>query len=348
MADRRALVITSPGAIGLQDAAELVPGPGEVVARPVHTGICGTDLELVASVVDPAYTRYPLVPGHEWSGIIESVGPDVTGLEPGQPVIAEGIIPDRVCAQCVQGHTNLCLVYDELGFTRAGAAADQVLLPAQVVHVLSPRVSLLDAALAEPAAVAWRAIGRGQPRPGERIAVVGDGTLALITTHLLRLFSPAELIVCGQRPAQAGLSNGLDWSDDQKMFYYADSLSGGVDVFGTDPDTGALSGRRRFITVSGGSPDGLTLDAESCLWLAVWGTGELRRYTPAGTLDTVVRLPVSQVTSAAFGGADLSSLYITTARENFTPADWQAQPQAGDIFACTPGVTGRLPYLFGA
>jgi L-iditol 2-dehydrogenase len=209
MADRRALVITSPGIMSLHDVAELSPGPGEVVARPVHTGICGTDLELLAGVVDPAYTRYPLVPGHEWSGIIESVGPGVTGLEPGQPVIAEGIIPDRVCAQCVQGHTNLCLVYDELGFTRAGAAADQVLLPAQVVHVLGEQVSLLDAALAEPAAVAWRAIGRGQPRPGERIAVVGDGTLALITTHLLRLFSPAELIVCGQRPAQAGLAAEL-------------------------------------------------------------------------------------------------------------------------------------------
>jgi 2-desacetyl-2-hydroxyethyl bacteriochlorophyllide A dehydrogenase len=209
MADRRALVITSPGKMSLQDTAELIPGPGEVVARPVHTGICGTDLELVAGVVDPAYTRYPLVPGHEWSGIIEAVGPGVTGLESGQPVIAEGIIPDRVCAQCVQGHTNLCLVYDELGFTRAGAAADQVLLPAQVVHVLGPQVSLLDAALAEPAAVAWRAIGRGQPRPGERIAVVGDGTLALVTTHLLRLFSPAELIVCGQRPAQAGLAAEL-------------------------------------------------------------------------------------------------------------------------------------------
>ena len=208
MADRRALVITSPGIISLQEAPELIPGPGEVVARPVHTGICGTDLELVAGVVDPAYTRYPLVPGHEWSGIIESVGPGVT-LKPGQPVIAEGIIPDRVCAQCVQGHTNLCLVYDELGFTRAGAAADQVLLPAQVVHVLGPQVSLLDAALAEPAAVAWRAIGRGRPRPGERIAVVGDGTLALITTHLLGLYSPAELIVVGQRPAQAGLAAEL-------------------------------------------------------------------------------------------------------------------------------------------
>jgi L-iditol 2-dehydrogenase len=213
VADRRALVITAPGSIGLQEVPELVPGPGEVVARPVHTGICGTDLELLAGVVDPAYVRYPLVPGHEWSGVIEAVGPGVTGLEPGQPVIAEGIIPDRICAQCVAGHTNLCLVYDELGFTRAGAAADQVLLPAQVVHVLGGSVSLLEAALAEPAAVAWRAIGRGFPRPGERIAVVGDGTLALITAHLLRLYSPAELVVVGQRPAQAGLAAELGATD---------------------------------------------------------------------------------------------------------------------------------------
>ena len=144
-----------------------------------------------------------------------------------------------------------------------------------------------------------------------------------------------------------GLSNGLDWSDDRRSFYYADSPSGGVDLFGTDPETGALSNRRRFISVSDGIPDGLTLDVEGCLWLAVWGTGELHRYTPDGQLDTVVRLPVSQVTSAAFGGADLSTLYITTARESFTAADLAAEPHAGDIFACTPGVTGRLPFLFG-
>jgi sugar lactone lactonase YvrE len=143
-----------------------------------------------------------------------------------------------------------------------------------------------------------------------------------------------------------GLSNGLDWSDDRRVFYYSDSHAGGVDAFDTDPDTGALSGRRRLAEVSGGVPDGLTLDAEGCLWLAVWGSSELRRYTPDGRLDTIVKLPVSQVSSAAFGGTDLSTLYITTARENFTPADLAAQPHAGDIFACTPGVTGRPPFLF--
>ena len=138
----------------------------------------------------------------------------------------------------------------------------------------------------------------------------------------------------------------MDILSGRRVFYYSDSHAGGVDVFDTDPDTGALSGQRRLVEVSGGLSDGLTLDAEGCLWLAVWGSSELRRYTPDGRLDTIVRLPVSQVTSAAFGGADLSTLYITTARENFTPADLAAQPHAGDIFACTPGVAGRPPFLF--
>jgi sugar lactone lactonase YvrE len=143
-----------------------------------------------------------------------------------------------------------------------------------------------------------------------------------------------------------GLSNGLDWSDDRGTFYYADSRSGGVDAFAADPETGALGERRRFVTVEAGIPDGLTLDADGCLWLAVFGTGEVRRYTPAGDLDTVIRLPVDQPTSMAFGGRDLATLYITTAREDLAPAAVATQPHAGDIFACTPGVTGRPPNLF--
>lgn len=210
---RRALVIDGSGSLALREVAPLVPGPGEVIARPVHVGICGTDLELLAGVVDPAYVRYPLVPGHEWSGVIEAVGPGVSGLAPGQPVIVEGIIPCRSCLACVRGDTNLCATYDELGFTRAGAAADQVLVPAQVVHPLAAGTSMLDAALAEPAAVAWRAIGRVAPRPGDRVAVVGDGAVALIAAHLLRLYSPAELVVFGQREAQAKLAMELGATD---------------------------------------------------------------------------------------------------------------------------------------
>jgi sugar lactone lactonase YvrE len=147
-----------------------------------------------------------------------------------------------------------------------------------------------------------------------------------------------------------GLSNGLDLTEDRKLFYYADSNSERVDLFDTDPDTGALGSLRPFVTIpeAEGIPDGLTLDAEGCVWLAVWDSGEVRRFTPDGRLDTVVRLPARRVTSAVFGGPDLGTLYITTAWEGLTAADLAEQPRAGDIFACTPGVTGRPPFLFTA
>jgi L-iditol 2-dehydrogenase len=209
MSDAVALVIAEPGSMSLQEVPEPAPGAGEIAVRPAYVGICGTDLELLAGDVDPAYVRYPLIPGHEWSGVIAATGPGVTGLQPGQRVIAEGIIPCRTCARCIRGETNLCETYDELGFTRPGAAARQVIVPAQVAHALPDSVSPAEAALAEPAAVAWRALGRGDPRPGDRVAVVGDGTVGLIVAHLAGLFSPAEVVVYGLRPGQAGLAAEL-------------------------------------------------------------------------------------------------------------------------------------------
>ena len=189
----------------------------------------------------------------------------------------------------------------------------------------------------------------GKPDPWGNFCA---GTMAWDETgrppgSLYRL-SPAGTVT--ELLGDVGLSNGLDWTDDRKLFYYADSNSGRLDLFDTDPATGALGSRRPFVTIpeAEGIPDGLTLDAEGCVWLAVWDSGEVRRFTPDGRLDTVVRLPARQVTSAAFGGPDLGTLYITTAWEGLTSADLAEQPHAGDIFACTPGVTGRPPFLFAA
>jgi sugar lactone lactonase YvrE len=145
-----------------------------------------------------------------------------------------------------------------------------------------------------------------------------------------------------------GVSNGLDWTDDRRGCYYVDSPSGGVDLFAVDPHTGALSGRRRFADIPEqlGCADGLTIDIEGAVWVAVWGAGEVRRYLADGRLEAVVRLPVSQVSSVAFGGPDLGTLFITSAHEDFTPAQLRAEPHAGDIFCCAPGVTGRLPFRY--
>ena len=202
-------MVEQPGTLGLADLDLLVPGPGEVVARPAYCGVCGSDLELLRGEIDAAFVRYPLALGHEWSGTIEAVGADVSGLEPGQRCVAEGIIPCGHCPSCLAGRTNVCDTYDELGFTRAGAAGDQVLLPARVVHALADTVSLVDAALVEPAAVVLTGLEKAAPQAGSRVLVIGDGTIALLSTMLVALWSPVEVAMVGRRAEQEELALSL-------------------------------------------------------------------------------------------------------------------------------------------
>ncbi|MCW2975087.1 MAG: hypothetical protein JWM06_368 [Actinomycetia bacterium] len=206
---RRALVVEQPGAIAVVEREELRPGPGEVVARPAYCGLCGTDLDLLGGNVDAAFVRYPLTLGHEWSGRIEAVGEGVTGIEPGQRCVAEGIIPCGVCASCLAGATNVCEIYDEVGFTREGGAGDQILVPARVVHAIDDSVPLLDAAIVEPSAVVLTGLEKVRPEPGMRVLVVGDGTIALLAVLLVGLWSPVELVVAGRRAEQEELAREL-------------------------------------------------------------------------------------------------------------------------------------------
>jgi sugar lactone lactonase YvrE len=136
------------------------------------------------------------------------------------------------------------------------------------------------------------------------------------------------------------VSNGLGWSPDGRTMYYVDTQTGGVDRFDHDPATGEITNRRRLVDVDRGWPDGLTVDAEGNLWVALWDGWALRRYTPDGRLTETVELPAQRVTSCAFGGADLSTLYVTTATAGLSEDDLARQPQAGSLFALDPGVAG--------
>jgi sugar lactone lactonase YvrE len=144
------------------------------------------------------------------------------------------------------------------------------------------------------------------------------------------------------------MSNGLGWSPDDRLFYYVDSATQRLDVFDADPDTGDLSGRRTLVEVprSLGIPDGLTVDADGCVWLAIWGAGAVHRYTPAGVLDGVLRVPARNVTSCTFGGPGLSDLFVTSATQGLTDRQLAEQPLAGAVFAARPGVGGLPPYGF--
>ena len=199
----RSLVVAQPGALDLREGTEPVAGSGEVVVRPNVVGLCGTDLEIIDGKVDPAFVRYPVTLGHEWTGVTVSDG---EGFPAGTPVVVEGIVPCRRCEQCVVGATNLCVDYDELGFTRDGAASDLIVVRTDLVHALAARVDAEDAALVEPSAVVYRALHRARPRPGRRALVVGDGTVALLVVHMLGLWSPAEVVVLGLRPEQSDLA----------------------------------------------------------------------------------------------------------------------------------------------
>ena len=143
-------------------------------------------------------------------------------------------------------------------------------------------------------------------------------------------------------------SNGLDWSDDGRVMYYVDSPTRAVDLFDFDVPTGAVANRRTLVRVprEQGVPDGLTLDAEGCVWVALWGGGAVHRYAPDGSLDAIVRVPTTYPTSCTFGGPDLRDLYITTARIKLSERERAEQPLAGGLFRCRPGVQGRVANRF--
>ncbi len=144
------------------------------------------------------------------------------------------------------------------------------------------------------------------------------------------------------------VSNGLDWSDDNARMYYVDSATQRIDMFDFDVDAGRLNNRRPFVVIprADGLPDGMTVDAEGCIWVALFGAGKVRRYTPLGKIDMEVRVPVTLVTSCAFGGDDLRDLYITTARHRLNATEVAEQSTAGGVFLSRPGPQGRAPFLF--
>ncbi|MEV0945031.1 SMP-30/gluconolactonase/LRE family protein [Rhodococcus sp. NPDC049939] len=140
------------------------------------------------------------------------------------------------------------------------------------------------------------------------------------------------------------VSNGMGWSPDGSTVYYADTPTQRIDVF--DYADGTLSGRRTLthIDPEKGAPDGLAIDSDGGLWVAMWGGGAIHHYTRDGALADVIELPVPRVTSCTFGGPELGELYITTSR---IATDLDAHPEAGALFRVPDVVPGTptLPYL---
>ncbi|MFZ4483410.1 MAG: SMP-30/gluconolactonase/LRE family protein [Chthoniobacterales bacterium] len=148
---------------------------------------------------------------------------------------------------------------------------------------------------------------------------------------------------------QAGNSNGLGWSPDQKTFYWTDTKTGCVFAFDYEAETGDIRNRRVAVEVdkSVGRPDGLTVDAEGFLWTALWGGSAVARWDPSsGAMVEKVTCPAPNVTCPAFGGPDLDILYFTTAQKGREGAEAAVGQGLGDLYAAAPGVHGLPGFVF--
>ena len=144
------------------------------------------------------------------------------------------------------------------------------------------------------------------------------------------------------------ISNGMAWSGDGVTMYYIDSPTQRIDAFSYEPATGAISDRRTVVRIPAGigSPDGMAIDEDGGLWVALWDGSAIHRYLD-GRLDRVIEMPVSRPTSCAFGGAGLDELYVTSAWKGLSADARRAEPLAGALLRVRPGVRGVPPSAYG-
>ncbi len=151
------------------------------------------------------------------------------------------------------------------------------------------------------------------------------------------------------------LANGLGFSTDDRTLYMADSAARLIYAYEVDSADGSLSNRRTFARIppEDGIPDGLTVDSEGFVWCAMWYGAQVIRFDPDGTIEQRIQLPVSQVSSVAFGGEDLTTLYVTTAADPWPSTmeppgfDWKARPPGGGLYAFRTDVQGKPEHLAG-
>jgi sugar lactone lactonase YvrE len=156
---------------------------------------------------------------------------------------------------------------------------------------------------------------------------------------------------CAVRHVLQGVtcSNGIVWSLDHSTMYYIDTPTQQVDALDYEVQSGRVSNRRVAVVVPEalGKPDGMAIDAEGMLWIAMWGGGCLTRWNPnSGALDRTVSIPALHVTSCAFGGKGLDELYVTTARVRMTETELAEYPHAGGLFRVRGGIQGIETFEF--
>jgi len=195
----KAATITAPHTIEIGTVPDPTPGPADVILEVAGAGICGTDLHIFEGGYAPSL---PLIPGHEFAGTVAAAGRDVQGLRVGDVVSADPNIPCWRCRYCRDGRVNLCLHYDAVGVTRAGACATYVSVPAELCVLLPETLDVRDAALLEPLSCAVHAFDLLGPRLGSSLAIYGSGTMGLMMLQLALHAGFTSIDVIDPNPAK--------------------------------------------------------------------------------------------------------------------------------------------------
>lgn len=202
----RALVVAEPGVVSLQVRARPEPPVGWARVKMRSVGICATDLALVDGQAD---VRFPLIPGHEWMGVVDKVGDPADADWLGLRVSGENEVSCLQCVQCRKGRWRWCAEYQQIGFGRwGGSYAEYLIVPVYGLHRLTS-ISDEQGALLEPMAVALGILDRANLRIGETLAVIGDGSIGLNTLLVAKAMGARRIVLSGERQARLQMARQL-------------------------------------------------------------------------------------------------------------------------------------------
>lgn len=207
----RAAVLTRPGHFEIEDRPVPTPGPGEALIRISRVGICGTDLHIFAGHY--AADSLPMVPGHEFTGTIAGLGPDVTGLAVGSKAVVDMNIGCGTCYWCRRNEILNCPQMQQMGITMDGAFAEYLVVPARLVIPAPDHIEDAVLALTEPLACVVRAARKAQVTFGQSVVVIGAGPIGNLHVQLLRTIGAAPIIVAdmAEDRVQMALQAGADF-----------------------------------------------------------------------------------------------------------------------------------------
>lgn len=259
----KAIRFMSPEAIEYSDVPRPEIKSNEVLAKIEYAGFCATDIELLTGEmihIKNGYTKYPIIPGHEWSGTVVAVGGDVREFQVGDPVTSDSSLGCGECDMCRRGHYNMCPHREVVGSyrNRQGVFAQYVAIPQRHLYKIPAGVSMEEAALAEPAATAMYAVTKAQIPASAQVLIIGDGPIGQMAAQLSNIAGASRVIMVGswdEKLAIAkeyGVAETINYHREDVMERIRQVTDGGPQIIiETSGNNAALSAAVRILRPSG-------------------------------------------------------------------------------------------------